>query len=272
MKIPLWLILVLFVGWTAWSTHYWYCQKWGHCGAAVPETPVQESSGEPLFRWNAAQPEADANFAKFKKALIKSGGQGDTLLITGWYRAGETKPADAASLGLARAAALKTMMMPEVPENRVHLAAREVTDSLAEGGIPRPSASFSWIKMVLKKEEGAIIESDNAVTFLFPFSSTEQDKDPAVEAYLKKLVEKHKTTTATFSVVGHTDNVDTDERNMALGLARANTIAKTLMNLGIDKGRIKVESKGESEPAADNNTEDGRHQNRRVVIAVNSGG
>jgi OOP family OmpA-OmpF porin len=275
MRIPLWLIAILFVGWSAFSINYWYCIKWGHCGdgsdgAAATENEVPSTStGMPRFLWNGAEPVPDANFDKFKKNLLKQGGQGDTLLITGLYRTGEIKPGGADNLGLARAAALQKMMMPELPANRVKMAARTTSDNLKEGGEPMPSADFSWRKMVLAKEEGAIIELDNTITILFPFNSTERDKDPKVEDYLKKLGDKHRNTQARFSVVGHTDNVDSDELNIALGRGRAQAIARTLAGYGIAQDRIQVDSKGESEPVADNGTEDGRHQNRRVVITVN---
>lgn len=272
MKIPLWLPLILFVGWSAFSINYWYCGQWGHCGKAGTATtePARTTSGEPLFRWNADRPEADDNFEKFKKGLIKKAGQGDTLVVTGLYRAGETAAAGGAnSLGIARAKALLAMMGPEVPESRMRMEARETKDELSATSDPMPSADFSWRKMMLKKEEGAIIVADNATTILFPFNSTERDRDAKVDAYLKQLVDKHKSTNATFAVVGHTDNVDTDEINKALGQGRAQAIARILTGYGLASNRIQVASKGESEPVADNATEDGRHQNRRVVITVN---
>lgn len=265
MKIPLWLIAVLFAGYTVWCVNYWHCRICDCCNGEPAATTV-ETTGVPLFKWDANQPEPDDKFADWKKDLLAKGGQGDTLLITAWYRAGET---DGPKLGMGRAEALRAMMMPEMPDSRIHLAAKLVEDALVAGGPALESAGFSWLKMVLAKEEGAIIESDNAVTFLFPFNSTEKDKDPAVDAYLKKLVEKHKATSATFLVVGHTDNVGSDEQNIALGMGRAKAIAKILTNNGIAANRIKVESKGKSEPVADNSTDDGRHQNRRVVLTTN---
>ncbi|MBU6342597.1 MAG: OmpA family protein [Bacteroidetes bacterium] len=269
MRIPLWILALVFAGYTVWAVNYWHCYK---CHCCNGETPVAESktTGEPLFKWGADQPVPDAKFAEWKKAFLAKGGQGDTLLITGLYRAKETNTSKFANLGLARANALRAMMMPEMPESRIHVAGKLIEpDSLTENSDPRPSADWSWRKMVLRKEEGAIIESDNAVTFLFPFNSTEKDKDPAVDAYLTKLVEKHKNTQFTFSVIGHTDNVGEDQENKALGLGRAKAIAKFLIDNGIAANRIQTDSKGETEPIADNNTEDGRHQNRRVVLTVN---
>lgn len=263
-KIPLWLIALLFVGYSIWAVRFWHCHVCKCCDGQAPPTEMTKTSGEPLFKWNANAPESDANFGTWKKNLLSSGGQGDTLLITGWQRPGES-----AELGLARAEALKALLMPEVPDSRIRLASKNVEDALADGGPPMVSANFDWAKMVLAMEEGAIIESDNDVIFLFPFKSTEKDKDPKVDAYLTELVGKHKASEATFSVIGHTDNVGSDEDNLQLGLARAKAIAKFLTDHGIAANRIKVESKGKREPVADNNTEDGRHQNRRVVLTVN---
>ncbi|HNE30693.1 MAG TPA: OmpA family protein, partial [Saprospiraceae bacterium] len=90
-----------------------------------------------------------------------------------------------------------------------------------------------------------------------------------VDEYLKNLCEKHKASNTTFNVVGYTDDVGTEQENIALGLARAKSVAKILQSNGIAANRITTDSKGEANPVADNSTDDGRHQNRRVVITVN---
>ncbi|MBL7826650.1 MAG: OmpA family protein [Saprospiraceae bacterium] len=266
MKIPLWLIALLFAGYTVWCANYWhnYCKE-----RCCEETPaVSATTGEPLFLWNAQRPEADTKFPDWKKALLAKGGQGDTLVITTWYRANEP---GGQQLALARGEALKSMMMPEMPESRIKILTKLAPDDgLAEGSPAKASADFSWSKMILKAEQSAIIESDNDITFLFPTNSTERDRNPDVEAYLNKLIEKHKSTTNTFTIVGYTDDVGEADENQRLGLARARAIALFLAKNGIDAKRInKVESKGEADPVADNSTEDGRRQNRRVVLTVN---
>jgi OOP family OmpA-OmpF porin len=268
MKIPWWLVLLVFLGYSYWSVNYWHCYKCQCCAGASPAAVVQ-ASGAPLFKWSAAQPEPDSNFSTWKKAFLARGGQGDTLLITGLYRTAEIFTGKTGNLGIARATALRNLMMPEMPENRIRVDAKLVSDDWTATGDPKQCAEFAWSKMMLKKEEGAIIESDNVVTFLFPFNSTEKDNNPAVDEYLKKLVEKHKALTTTFAITGHTDDVGEPDENIKLGLGRANSIAKILITNGINVDRIKVDSKGEAEPVADNATEDGRHQNRRVSITVN---
>lgn len=266
MKIPLWLIGLLFAGYTAWCVNYWHCHVCHCCDGAAAATTNAETSGAPLFTWNAEKPVSDPKFPDWKKALLSRGGQGDTLLITGYYRANE---ANGEKLALARAAAIRDMLAPEFPANRVKLASKLVDDGLAEGGAAMESAGFNWLKMILKKEESAVIESDKDVILLFPYNSTEKESDPKVDAYLKDLCEKHKAGNATFKIVGHTDNVGSPESNMAFGAARAKSVAKILMANGIAASRISTSSKGETDPVSSNDTEDGRHQNRRVVITVN---
>lgn len=269
MKIPVWLLVLLFAGYTAWSVNYWHCYKCQCCAGAAPPT-VSKPSGVPLFKWDADKPLSDSNFVNWKKVFLAKGGQGDTLLISGLYRAGEKNDTKKSpNLGIARATAMSLMLQPEMPANRLRIAAKQVTDSLTATSGPMESIEFTWLKMVLKKEESAIIESDNAVTFLFPFNSTEKEHDPKVDEYLNKLVDKHKATTATFSIVGFTDDVGEVQENIALGLGRANSVRQYLEKNGIAATRIQTSSKGEAEPVADNSTEDGKHQNRRVVLTVN---
>ncbi|MEW5721762.1 MAG: OmpA family protein [Thermodesulfobacteriota bacterium] len=69
-------------------------------------------------------------------------------------------------------------------------------------------------------------------------------------------------------IAGHTDNKGTDEYNMKLGLRRAEAVRDKLVEFGVSPERLKVESHGESQPIADNDTEEGRAQNRRVELHV----
>lgn len=69
-------------------------------------------------------------------------------------------------------------------------------------------------------------------------------------------------------VVGHTDNVGSDQYNLDLSLRRANTVADYLIMRGVATSRLGTEGHGEIEPIASNETVTGRAQNRRVEIFV----
>ena len=70
------------------------------------------------------------------------------------------------------------------------------------------------------------------------------------------------------SVIGHTDSRGADDYNQRLSEERANAVAKYLQSKGIASQRITSFGKGESQPAADNATEEGRARNRRVEFVI----
>jgi OOP family OmpA-OmpF porin len=67
-------------------------------------------------------------------------------------------------------------------------------------------------------------------------------------------------------VEGHTDSVGKDEYNQKLSERRAASVRDYLTAKGIGDGRMTAAGFGESRPVADNKTEEGRAQNRRVVL------
>ena len=72
----------------------------------------------------------------------------------------------------------------------------------------------------------------------------------------------------TVTIVGHTDSVGTDATNNPLSMDRANSTRNYLAARGVANNRIATDGRGEREPIADNNTNDGRSKNRRVEIYV----
>lgn len=69
-------------------------------------------------------------------------------------------------------------------------------------------------------------------------------------------------------VEGHTDNVGASGYNQALSLRRAASVARTLATAGFDAAGLQVRGLGAARPIADNGSEAGRAQNRRVTLIV----
>ncbi|MDP2176053.1 MAG: OmpA family protein [Bacteroidota bacterium] len=69
-------------------------------------------------------------------------------------------------------------------------------------------------------------------------------------------------------VSGHTDNRGTNENNLTLSKDRANAVVVYLMDKGIDEYRFKTMGYGSSVPTDNNETEEGRLNNRRVEFKV----
>ena len=68
--------------------------------------------------------------------------------------------------------------------------------------------------------------------------------------------------------VGHTDSIGTDAYNLKLSLRRANAVRNYLVSQGLPAAKVRAEGKGESQPIASNETDEGRAKNRRVDITV----
>jgi len=87
------------------------------------------------------------------------------------------------------------------------------------------------------------------------------DLDKAV-AFVKKYPD------AKVDVEGHTDSRGTDKYNQKLSERRANAVKKYLVDKGEKSDRITAVGKGEAEPIADNKTDKGRFENRRVEVLI----
>ena len=74
--------------------------------------------------------------------------------------------------------------------------------------------------------------------------------------------------TVSIRITGHTDNVGSDKANLTLSEGRAKAVRSEIIKRGIAAERIEAEGKGETEPIADNATEEGRAQNRRVEFTI----
>ena len=69
-------------------------------------------------------------------------------------------------------------------------------------------------------------------------------------------------------VIGHTDAQGVDAENLVLSYERASAVKDYLVSLGVKTERVEMEGKGEMDPIASNETEEGRSMNRRTEILV----
>ncbi|MBX9914584.1 MAG: OmpA family protein [Pseudomonadaceae bacterium] len=119
-------------------------------------------------------------------------------------------------------------------------------------------------EVVAAPQDEVIVLSDNV---LFDFNSS--TLTPAANDVLAQI--SNRLTDGVVKGVlikGYTDSVGSDVYNDKLSKLRAESVAAFLVTQGVAAEKIHTEGLGESQPVADNATEEGRAKNRRVEIVV----
>jgi outer membrane protein OmpA-like peptidoglycan-associated protein len=107
------------------------------------------------------------------------------------------------------------------------------------------------------------------VHFEFDKATLLVDSYPILERVYKFLKENPD---LKVEIGGHTDWIASEEYNLELSFKRANAVRNYLIMHGIDPDRLTVKGYGESQPIADNTTEEGRALNRRIELKILEGG
>jgi len=94
---------------------------------------------------------------------------------------------------------------------------------------------------------------------------------PSSFSKLDSLV-KHLKENSNYSIeiIGHTDNIGSNEKNLELSQKRAQAVALYIIDKGISEARVSFKGLGRSKPIADNTNEPGRQKNRRVEFIIHN--
>ena len=135
---------------------------------------------------------------------------------------------------------------------KLQFALQPIQDSVVE--VSQPVVPEKWVIVVLHN----LYSATNATTIL------PQSEEALNE--LSRMMQAHPE--MRIRIVGHTDEVGSEQDNIALSLGRAEAVKRALTERGVEGVRIETEGKGESEPIAPNDSEEGRAENRRVEFIV----
>jgi outer membrane protein OmpA-like peptidoglycan-associated protein len=123
----------------------------------------------------------------------------------------------------------------------------------------------SALKVTEQKDGALKVNVPGAVSF----TSGSATLSPAVYPTLDKIATTlNEYPQTTVNVVGHADSSGSMEANRELARRRAAAVGDYLAQRGVARDRITIESRGELEPIAENVTEAGRAQNRRVELLI----
>jgi Outer membrane protein and related peptidoglycan-associated (lipo)proteins len=113
--------------------------------------------------------------------------------------------------------------------------------------------------------KGLKVTFDNAILF----ATNSSTLSAASKSNLEKFAQTLKNTADTdVTIFGHTDNTGTYDVNQRISNERAKAVSDFLIGAGIQPSRLSTVGKAYDDPIADNNTVDGRAQNRRVEIYI----
>lgn len=129
------------------------------------------------------------------------------------------------------------------------------------------------VKALFSGEEGSVLATDDSVVIrltglTFPTGEAElpEDADPLL-VKLRSAIQAFPG--ARVRVEGHTDAEGDAEQNRVLSLRRAIAVREyLLLHLPISADRIRAVGRGETEPVASNDTEEGRARNRRIEVVL----
>ena len=163
----------------------------------------------------------------------------------------------------------------QVEQNQTRLATHE-TRIEQTAGEAREASRTAREALERAQEAGRLAEGK----FLYEVVLTDQDVrfgfdrhelSPEAQAALDRFAESLKTENKNvyIEIQGHTDATGRDGYNEELGLERAEAVRRYLNRQhGVPLHRMNVISYGESSPVADNQSREGRAQNRRVALVV----
>ena len=118
---------------------------------------------------------------------------------------------------------------------------------------------------VIREGEAIVIKFKDKVLFGYDRSDLSDDAKTSLDKLRATLLKYPETN---ITIIGHTDSKGTAKYNQTLSESRANSVASYTSRNGIDNNRLTAIGKGETDPVATNDTEEGSASNRRVEFVI----
>ncbi|WP_348723377.1 OmpA family protein [Tenacibaculum sp. 190524A05c] len=214
----------------------------------------------------------DMEIGKLKDYLTSTNNK--SLSITGFYTPDEQNTSVYPNLGVARAISVKNYLNSKgIPSKIMNTYGKEQIDMIADSlKVYYGPLAFSISELKDDSEElsklGEFIKAHPLVLYFktgqsnISLNSEERQELADIAKYLDKVEG------SSCIITGHTDNTGDATVNLGLGQKRADFTKQYLVNNGIPSDKITAISKGQTEPIADNTTEEGKAKNRRTVITI----
>lgn len=153
------------------------------------------------------------------------------------------------------------MLVPEGDTYKVQYKAFSENKDYNELKVPSMEGTVTFeYKLIINPPKVYTLDNvffDTGKSTLKPESSKELNE--LVEYMLLKKNLK-------IEIAGHTDNVGNKDANQKLSEDRANSVKTYLTKKGVEPARVIAKGYGDTQPVADNGTDEGRQKNRRTEV------
>ncbi len=217
--------------------------------------------------------ELNQNIGELKNYLQKNPNK--SLNITGYYTSAEENTSMYPNLGIARASAVKNYFVHHGISSKNMNLFGELKEDIHpdENGVYNGIVAFG----ISTKDETNVedmsklleeIQADPLVLY-FQTGKSEVSLTNEQKVKLAKIAKYlDKVEGSKCLVIGHTDNTGNANKNKTLGQKRADLGKQYLVKNAILDTKIETISKGQTQPIATNDTEEGKAKNRRTEITI----
>lgn len=276
MTAKAYLILVLFLVWSAFSWWWYTCKIKNLCSSSIVQTSQMADKGQTERRAQGdEQDQGNPGSGQVEDAVNEDSGnpsQSNTADESSDLL--ETEEEDSNSSN--------EMSVDDMSSTEGQSSVEDVEGSETGSGLNNPEGdndntnpttesinSDNNEKPGSSSGNGIVRLSDRTLIY-FEYLSDQPQINTETQNYLNQIAndlsqDKYKS----IRVTGFTDNIGNTKNNYYKGLDRARAIQEYLMTHGARENQIELKSFGEYRPVADNATEDGRAKNRRVEIKLN---
>jgi OmpA-OmpF porin, OOP family len=163
--------------------------------------------------------------------------------------------------GVTKADGKFDILIPEGDTYKVQYKAFSENQDYNVLKMPAPEGTVNFeYKLIINPPTNYTLDNvffDTGKSTLKPESSKELNELAEYMNLKKSLV---------IEIAGHTDNVGNKDANLKLSQERAAAVKAFLVKKGVASERVVAKGYGDSQPIADNSTEEGKQKNRRTEV------
>lgn len=144
--------------------------------------------------------------------------------------------------------------------------AAQTAANTASQGVQQANTRIGGLETRINSLDNYTASAPQSVTFTLGSSTLSDEARATLDSVASGLSGQQ--SGYLIEIQGFTDSTGSENTNVTLSQRRAEAVLRYLVSKGVPLHRLNIVGLGEANPAADNNTRDGRAQNRRVEVRV----